>query len=100
MSIDRYGPGEDGADGSVRVATMSVSGQRVMCIDSPIAHGFGFTPATSLFVSGSDPEATEEYFNALSAGGEVLMPLGEYPFSKKFAWIKDKFGVSWQLATT
>ncbi|MBI5304942.1 MAG: VOC family protein [Chloroflexi bacterium] len=33
----------------------------------------------------------------LSQDGQVLMPLGAYPFSKKYAWINDKFGVSWQL---
>ena len=69
-----------------------------MCIDSPIKHGFEFTPATSLYVASHDPDAIEQYFHALSNGGQVMMPLGEYPFSKKFAWINDKFAVSWQLA--
>lgn len=36
----------------------------------------------------------------LSDGGEVLMPLDEYPFSKRYGWIKDRFGVSWQLILT
>jgi predicted 3-demethylubiquinone-9 3-methyltransferase (glyoxalase superfamily) len=66
----------------------------------PCTGVFGFTLATSLFVACNDPDAIEQYFHALSEGGTILMPLGEYPFSKKFAWINDKFGVSWQLATT
>ncbi len=36
-------------------------------------------------------------FVALSAGGGVLMPPGNYGFSRKFAWLNDRFGVSWQL---
>ena len=98
-SIDKYRVGEGGAEGTVRVATMSLNGQKVMCIDSPVKQAFGFTPATSLYAASSNAETIEEYFNVLSDGDEVLMPLGEYPFSRKFAWITDRFGVSWQLAT-
>lgn len=36
-------------------------------------------------------------FAKLSEGGQVLMPLDAYPFSKKFGWANDKYGVSWQL---
>ncbi|MDB5009481.1 MAG: Glyoxalase superfamily enzyme 3-demethylubiquinone-9 3-methyltransferase [Mucilaginibacter sp.] len=35
-----------------------------------------------------------------SDNGTVLMPLGTYPFSKKYAWLSDKFNVSWQLSYT
>lgn len=50
-----------------------------------------------------DPQAKEhldELWAALSAGGEVLMPLQAYPFSKHYGWIQDKYGVSWQLMLT
>ena len=50
-SIVRYGPGEAGADGSVMMATFSLSGQQFMAIDSYVHHAFTFTPAISLFVS-------------------------------------------------
>nr|WP_246132087.1 VOC family protein [Paenibacillus hemerocallicola] len=33
----------------------------------------------------------------MSQNGQVYMPLGEYPFSRKFGWVGDKFGVTWQL---
>jgi predicted 3-demethylubiquinone-9 3-methyltransferase (glyoxalase superfamily) len=36
-------------------------------------------------------------WRALSEGGTELMPLGEYPFSKRYGWIQDKYGLSWQL---
>ena len=39
----------------------------------------------------------DELFAKLSQDGEVLMPLGAYPFSRKFGWLADRFGVSWQL---
>lgn len=39
----------------------------------------------------------DRLYDKLSDGGGVLMPLDDYSFSKKFGWIVDKFGVSWQL---
>ena len=42
-------------------------------------------------------EEVERLWNALRPGGGELMPLGEYPFSEKYGWLKDKFGLSWQI---
>ncbi|CDN40977.1 hypothetical protein BN871_AA_00030 [Paenibacillus sp. P22] len=69
-----------------------------MCVDSFVKHAFTFTPSFSLFLACDTEEEVERVFARLSEGGEVLMPLGEYPFSRKFGWIVDKFGVSWQLS--
>lgn len=98
IRVTRYGPGEMGKEGSVVHALFSLNGQELMCIDSPAEHGFTFTPAISLYVSCPEEAKITRYFESLSAGGQVLMPLGEYPFSKKFGWIQDRFGVSWQLS--
>ena len=42
---ERYGPGEQGAEGSVKRAEFTLAGHRLACIDSPIKHGFAFTPS-------------------------------------------------------
>jgi predicted 3-demethylubiquinone-9 3-methyltransferase (glyoxalase superfamily) len=96
-SIRRYGPEGPGAEGSVTQATFTIAGQTFMCIDSPVKHNFTFTPAMSLFVDCADEAELDTLFAKLSEGGQVLMPLDNYGFSRKFGWLADKFGVSWQL---
>ena len=98
INITRYGVNESGKEGSIMHATFSVKGQEFMAIDSYVQHAFTFTPAISLFVTCDTEEEVELAFEKLSQDGEVLMPLGAYPFSAKFGWINDRFGVSWQLS--
>lgn len=98
ISISRYGANEAGAEGTVVQATFSLNGQKFMCIDSFVKHQFTFTPAMSLFVTMDTEAEVERVFAELSRDGQVLMPLDAYPFSRKFGWINDKFGVSWQLS--
>jgi predicted 3-demethylubiquinone-9 3-methyltransferase (glyoxalase superfamily)/uncharacterized protein YndB with AHSA1/START domain len=93
--IERYGAG---AEGTVRHATLRLGDRTIRCIDSPIEHPFTFTPAISIVVQAASPDAVDGMFARLSDGGEVLMPLDRYPFSERFAWVTDRFGVSWQLA--
>jgi predicted 3-demethylubiquinone-9 3-methyltransferase (glyoxalase superfamily) len=97
LNIQRYGPDGPGKEGSVYQAEFTLAGQRFRCFDSPANHGFTFTPATSIFVTFTDAAELDPIFAKLSDGGQVLMPLAEYPFSPKFAWVNDRFGVSWQL---
>jgi predicted 3-demethylubiquinone-9 3-methyltransferase (glyoxalase superfamily) len=95
--IERYGSGGPGPEGTVKLAEASFAGQTLLVIDSPVKHAFTFTPAMSLFVDCDSREELEAAFAKLSAGGRVLMPLGNYGFSAWFGWCVDRFGVSWQL---
>lgn len=97
VAITRYGAEGPGREGSVQHATFALAGQQYMCVDSPVQHGFAFTPSMSLFVQCADDAELERLFEALGAGGGVLMPLGDYGFSARFGWVNDRFGVSWQL---
>jgi len=96
-SISHYGENEDGPAGTVRHAVFALNGQEFMCIDSFVKHGFTFTPAMSLFVRLGAESELDKLYAALSEGGQILMPLDAYPFSNKYGWVNDKYGVSWQL---
>ena len=96
-SIVRYGPQGPGAEGSVMKASFTIAGQAILCIDSAMKHDFGFTPSFSLFVTCESEEQIARLVAALADGGTELMPLNNYGFSRQFAWVNDKFGVSWQL---
>ncbi|MED0973250.1 VOC family protein [Bacillus paramycoides] len=97
VSISRYDANGPGKEGTVIHATFTLNGQEFMCIDSFVKHDFTFTPAMSLYVTCETEEEIETVFNKLAQDGAILMPLGSYPFSKKFGWLNDKYGVSWQL---
>ncbi|MEM9410425.1 MAG: VOC family protein, partial [Planctomycetota bacterium] len=97
VSMKKYKAGEAGKEGTVQVAEISIEGQPVKMIDSPISHGFTFTASFSFFVECEDEEQLQTRFEKLSKGGKVMMPVGNYGFSEKFAWVSDQFGISWQL---
>lgn len=95
--VARYGPEGPGAEGSVMTAGFTIGGQTVLCSDSSVKHAFGFTPSVSMFVECPSEEEVERLAAALADGGAILMPLDDYGFSRRFAWVNDRFGVSWQL---
>lgn len=93
--ITRHGAGS--AEGKVYSATLSLPGQEIMFFDSPAEHEFGFTPAISLFVECESEDEIERLYSSLADGGKPLMPISDYGFSRRFGWVADRFGVSWQL---
>ncbi|MCB0530818.1 MAG: VOC family protein [Lewinellaceae bacterium] len=59
---------------------------------------FKFNPAVSFYTVFETGEELDAAWQKLSDGGSALMPLGEYPWNKKYGWLQDRYGLSWQLA--
>jgi predicted 3-demethylubiquinone-9 3-methyltransferase (glyoxalase superfamily) len=97
VRVDRYAEGDPAPVGTIKVAVFTLCGREFMCADSPVKHGFSFTPSSSTFVEYDSAAELDRAFQALSEGGQVLMPLNNYGFSPRFGWVNDRFGVSWQL---
>lgn len=97
IDIQRWGAEGPGTEGTIKHATFELHGLKFMCSDSPPVHAWDFTPAVSNYVECADEEEIERLYSKLSEGGQIAMPLDEYGFSRKFGWIVDQFGVSWQL---
>jgi predicted 3-demethylubiquinone-9 3-methyltransferase (glyoxalase superfamily) len=95
--IERYGPGEPGPEGTVKLARVDLNGRRLMFSDTYVKHAFTFTQSISLFVDFASADELDAAFAKLSGGGTVLMPVDNYGFSRRFGWCNDRFGVSWQL---
>jgi predicted 3-demethylubiquinone-9 3-methyltransferase (glyoxalase superfamily) len=58
---------------------------------------FKFTPAVSFLVACDTKDEVDALWNELSKGGSALMELGEYPFSERYGWTQDRYGLSWQV---
>jgi predicted 3-demethylubiquinone-9 3-methyltransferase (glyoxalase superfamily) len=95
--LDRYGPGENEQEGTLRFATFTLDGQEYMAIDSAADHAFSFTPSISISVRCDSEEEIDHLYKVFTDGGFAMMPLDNYGFSKKYAWVADRYGVTWQL---
>jgi predicted 3-demethylubiquinone-9 3-methyltransferase (glyoxalase superfamily) len=96
-AMERYGSGEPGPEGTIKVARFAIGDQTVLCSDSFIRHAFDFTPSFSFFVDCDSEERLRELAERLKQDGSELMPVSNYGFSRLFTWVNDRFGVSWQL---
>ncbi|WP_213422471.1 VOC family protein [Bhargavaea massiliensis] len=97
-NIVRYGPDMPGGkEGTVMLATFTLNGREFKCIDSSIRHQFDFTPSFSIYVDVDTEEEIDHLYSRLAEGGMELMALGNHGFSRKFGWVNDRFGVSWQI---
>lgn len=95
--IEHYGANDPEPEGTVKQAHFSLNGQRFIAKDSHLKHNFDFTPAISFFIESDNEKDIDDAFKELAKEGVVFMPLDAYPFSPKFGWVQDKFGISWQL---
>jgi predicted 3-demethylubiquinone-9 3-methyltransferase (glyoxalase superfamily) len=93
-----YGEAGPGPKGSVMTVIFRLYGQSFMALNG--GPQFKFTPATSFFVGCTTEEEIDGLWRDLSKDGTVFMELAAYPFSRKFGWASDRFGVSWQLNLT
>ena len=84
-------------DALIMLATFSIRGQELMISDSPIKHEWGITPGVSFFLDIEEEASLLSLVKQISAKGKVMMPPGNYGFSKQFAWVEDPFGINWQL---
>lgn len=94
----------DTPSGDSEIVSFELAGQSFMAISAgPL---FKFNPSVSFFVN-FDPSRDQDarsnldkMWERLSEGGTALMPLDKYPFSERFGWMQDKYGLSWQLILT
>lgn len=85
----------DTPSGTVDIVTIELAGQEFTLLNAgPL---FKFTPAISFFVDCPSKEEVDRVWAKLSAGGQVLMELGAYPFSERYGWTQDRYGLSWQI---
>jgi predicted 3-demethylubiquinone-9 3-methyltransferase (glyoxalase superfamily) len=88
LGLSRYGEGAPMPAGTVMMVTIQLEGQEMILLNG--GPEFKFTEAFSLFVSCEGQEEVDWYWNQLSAGGE----------ESQCGWLKDKFGLSWQIVPT
>ena len=85
--VSRYGPGGPKPEGSAMVVEFTLAGQRFTALNG--GPQFAFTPAVSLVVDCTTQEEVDHYWDKLSEGGD--------PEARQCGWLKDRFGLSWQI---
>ena len=85
--------GDDGRE----IIAFTLAGRRFLAADSPPMHEWDFTPAVSVFLECDSPGQVDALVAGLGDGGVEFMPPGDYGFSPRFGWVRDRFGVSWQV---
>ena len=91
----RYGDAGPGPKGTVMTSSFELQGLPMTALNGgPV---YSFTPATSFFVTCGIEADVDALWKELVKGGKVMMELGKYPFSPKFGWLSDRYGLSWQL---
>jgi predicted 3-demethylubiquinone-9 3-methyltransferase (glyoxalase superfamily) len=88
----------DTPSGDCDIASFELAGQPFMAISAgPL---FKFNPSISFRLKCETKDEVDELWGILSQGGKTLMPLGAYPFSERYGWLEDKYGLSWQVIFT
>ncbi len=82
--------------GDCDVVTFTVAGQDFMSISA--GPYFKLNPSISLFTVFDSEQEIDAVWNKLIEGGKALMPYDTYPWAKKYGWLQDKYGLTWQLS--
>jgi len=82
-------------EGSVMTVAFSLFGEEFLALNG--GPSFSFNPSLSNFLFCKTAEQADHFWTVLSAGGTTRMPLDAYPWSKKYGWTTDRFGVEWQI---
>jgi predicted 3-demethylubiquinone-9 3-methyltransferase (glyoxalase superfamily) len=81
--------------GTVELVTVELFGQELALLSA--GPYFKFNPAISFLIGCKTKEEVEALWAKMNKGGTALMELGEYPFSQKYGWLMDRYGISWQI---
>lgn len=84
-----------GNAGTVLTTSFEIEGQPFLALNG--GPEFKLNPSISFFIHSDSPEEIDELWQKLSEGGKIMMKLDKYPYSDKYGWVEDKYGVSWQL---
>ena len=89
---------EDTPSGDAEFLSFELAGQPFYAISA--GPYFKLNPSISLMVECASVDEVDRLYNALIEGGTALMPLDEYPFSPRYGWVQDRFGLTWQIIQT
>ena len=78
------------------VVTFQINGKQFMGLNG--GPNFKPNPSVSFSAICGSAEEIDKAWNTLAEGGKVMMPLNSYPWSDRYGWVEDKYGVSWQLS--
>ena len=95
ISVSRIKDTGPNLDQTVTTGTFQIGDQQFHVLNG--GPHFSLTPSISFFVSCITEDEIDNLWVKLSENGKALMPLSKYPFSPKYGWIQDRFGISWQL---
>lgn len=92
QGIKKYGAENAFAEGQVMHAQFELQGQTFMAMDSAMQNNFPFNEAVSFIINCENQEEVDYYWTKLGEGGD--------PKFQQCGWLKDRFGVSWQVVPT
>jgi predicted 3-demethylubiquinone-9 3-methyltransferase (glyoxalase superfamily) len=82
--------------GTVMTIDFELAGQRFIALNG--GPHFEFNPSISFFVQEESETDVNRLWDELLKGGQVMMPLDTYPWSEKYGWLQDRFGLTWQIS--